>query len=363
MDSISNRSGASITRRTAIAGLTALAAPVLLSVRPARAAESMNALVWCDHADEKLIKPFSEKFGVNVNVKTYEGTGTALSILEQSQPGDWDVIVIDATDVPRVAENGLFMELPDNLLAGDDMFPQFKTAPFLRTGGKLFAIPEKFGYYGYCYNNTKVAADDIKRGDAAWLDKYKGRIAVYDYYFPIIQMIGLTLGWKPSEIDADKLMQIREKLLAMKPNVKLVGDIVSVQNALVSGSVDIILGGAEFAVSNLIPSHPELDWDIPSQGGLIWTQGIAVLEGSQKKDLAMEFLKWILSPEGQGLLATSECYWAMPTNQRAVVDDTAKATLRWDKQPDYLSRSVFSELASSDLDAQMLDIWTEFLQA
>jgi hypothetical protein len=35
----------------------------------------------------------------------------------------------------------------------------------------------------------------------------------------------------------------------MKPNVKMVGDIVSVQNALVTGDVDIIVSGAEFAVS------------------------------------------------------------------------------------------------------------------
>jgi spermidine/putrescine transport system substrate-binding protein len=55
----------------------------------------LNALVWCDHTDDARIKPFEEKFGVRVNLKEYKGTGAALSLIEQSQPGDWDVLVIE----------------------------------------------------------------------------------------------------------------------------------------------------------------------------------------------------------------------------------------------------------------------------
>ncbi len=37
--------------------------------------QELNALVWCDHTDDALIKPFEEKFDVKVNLKEYEGTG------------------------------------------------------------------------------------------------------------------------------------------------------------------------------------------------------------------------------------------------------------------------------------------------
>ena len=33
---------------------------------------------------------------VKVNVKEFEGTGAGLALVEQSQPGDWDVMVIDS---------------------------------------------------------------------------------------------------------------------------------------------------------------------------------------------------------------------------------------------------------------------------
>ena len=351
-----------VTRRAVLAGL-AVGAGAMALPRRAHSADELNILVWCDHTDPRLIGPFEKVHGVKINVKAYEGTGTGLSIIEQSRPGDWDVFMVDATDVPRIASNGLFMELPEDVAPWADMFPQMKDSPFARVDGKLCAIPEKFGYYGACFNKNKVDVADARSGNILWNDKYKGRIAVYDYYFPVIQLIGLGNGWKPTDLDMDKLGVIRTKLLAGKPNTKLIGDIPSVQNALVSGNVDVIYGGAEFTVSNLIPANPHLDWVIFDTGGLIWTQGLTVLDTSQRKGLALEFIKWIMSPEGQGILATSECYWAMPTNTKAQIDAQQRAILRWDQQPEYLKSSVFSQLPAGDLDARMLEIWTEFQQS
>lgn len=351
-----------ITRRRFLGGAVALTAAAVLP-RVSRAAGQLNVLAWCDHTDRRLIDPFAAAHGLEVNVRAYEGTGTALSILEQSQPGEWDVLMLDAPDVPQVARRGLLAELPADIAPWEDLFQELREAPYALVDGKRYAVPEKFGYYGYCYDTRKVKAEDARRGDIVWNEAYKGRIAVYDYYFPVIQMIGLQMGLTPDQVTAERLPEIRERLLAMKPNVKLIGDIVSVQNALVTGNVDIIAGGAEFTVSNLIPDNPHLDWTIAEKGGLIWTQGIGILADSARKDLAAEFIRWIVSPEGQGLLATSECYWAMPANRNAVIEDKAKGILRWDQQGEFLARSHISVFPEPELDAEMLNLWMEFMQS
>lgn len=67
--------------------------PLSLVAGTAAAQEELNALVWCDHADPALIQPFEEAHNVKVNLREYEGTGAALALLEQSRPGDWDVLV------------------------------------------------------------------------------------------------------------------------------------------------------------------------------------------------------------------------------------------------------------------------------
>jgi spermidine/putrescine transport system substrate-binding protein len=53
----------------------------------AAAQETLNALVWCDHMDPALIEPFEAEHDVRVNLREYEGTGAALSLIEQSRPG------------------------------------------------------------------------------------------------------------------------------------------------------------------------------------------------------------------------------------------------------------------------------------
>ncbi len=350
-------------RRFLQGGAAVLAVTATWRPRGAQAAEELNILVWCDHADPNLLAPFEKAEGVRINVKDYEGTGTALSIIEQSKPGDWDIFVVDSPDAPRVARLGLLEPLSDDDVPWADMFPQFRAAPHTYVDGKLYAVPEKFGYYGVAYNRDKVDVADMSKGDVMWNPKYKGRMAVYDYYFPIIQMIGLSMGLTPDQITVENLAKIREKLLALKPQTKLIGDIVGVQNALVTGSVDLIIGAAEFAVSGLMTEQPELDWVISEDGGLIWSQGLAVFSASKKKDLARDFVKYVIGPEGQGRLATSSCYWAMPTNKKAVLNDAQKKILRWDEQPGFIARSHPSFISGAALDAAMLDLWNEFLQA
>ena len=353
---------AGVDRRVVLqGGAAALATAALWSPSRSWAGGELNLLVWCDHADPNLLKPYEDANGVKINVKTYEGTGTAVSILDQSRPGDWDVLVIDAPDVPFVAGLGYLDVLDDSSLPLGELFPELTAAKFNYTDGKRYAVPEKFGYYGVAYNREAVDPADMRTAQVMWNDKYKGRFAIYDYYFPIMQLIAISLGIRADDIGMDDLPTIREKLFAMKPNVKMIGDIVSVQNALVNGDVDIIFNGAEFTVSGLMPTMPALDWTIFDEGGLLWIQGISISKDSTQKDVALDFINYILSPKGQGRLATSECYWAMPANRNAELDDAQRKILRWDEQEAFLARSVPSTIGAADLDAEMLDIWTEFV--
>jgi spermidine/putrescine transport system substrate-binding protein len=91
-------------------------------------------------------------------------------------------------------------------------------------------------------------------------------------------------------------------------------------------------------------------------------QAIGVFAGSERKELATEFVKYILSPEGQARLATSSCYWAMPANTKAALSDEEKAVLRWAEQPGFIANSYPYFIPDAELDAKMLEVWTEFLQ-
>jgi spermidine/putrescine transport system substrate-binding protein len=91
-------------------------------------------------------------------------------------------------------------------------------------------------------------------------------------------------------------------------------------------------------------------------------QALAVFKDSKRRDLAVKFVQWVLSPEGQARLATSSCYWAMPVNSKAALSDEQKKILRWNQQQDFIANSYPYYIPDETLDAAMLDVWTEFLQ-
>ena len=353
-----------ITRRHGLLlGAAVLGAGLSFSAT-AGATEELNALVWCDHTDPALIAPFEEAHGVKVNLKEYEGTGAALAIVEQSRPGDWDVFVIDGVDVPRVVEAGLLAELPADQLPLNDIFDQVQMTDVTHKDGKMYAIMEKFGYNVISYDKSKVDPADMRDLTSLWSDKYKGRIAVYDYYIPLMDLVALKMGMKPDDITADKLPAMKEELFKLKENSVMVGEVVSSTTALATGEADILIGGGEWAVAVMQAENPNLDWVLPDQGGILWSQSLAVFKDSEKKDLALKFVQYIMSPEGQARLATSSCFWGMPANKKAgaALSDAQKAALRWDEQEAFLAKSYRYFIPDAELDAEMLDVWTEFLQ-
>ena len=61
-----------------------MAVLALMGSYAAAGAAELNALVWCDHSDPNLLKPFEDATGIKVNVKEFEGTGAGLALVEQS---------------------------------------------------------------------------------------------------------------------------------------------------------------------------------------------------------------------------------------------------------------------------------------
>ena len=348
-----------LSRRLFGASFAALA---LMGSYAAASAADLNALVWCDHSDPNLLKPFEDATGIKVNVKEFEGTGAGLAIVEQSQPGDWDVMVIDTVDVRRGVERNLFEALPEDQLPVAEIFPEVLMDQHSKFDGKRYGITEKFGYNTIGFNKSKVDAADMETLGVLTNDKYKGRIAIYDYYLPVMGLAAMAIGKKTSELTEADLPAIKDVLQKMKANAKAVTDVVASQTALATGEADILIGGGEWVTAGIAKENPDLDFSIPKEGAVLWSQSLAMFKDSKNKDNALKFIQYVMSPEGQARLATSSCYWGMPASKAAALDADQKKILRFDEQPEFLKRAQGYPAPSEDLDKKMQDLWTAMIQ-
>ena len=349
---------------TRIALLGWLAALMCTATTPAAEAQtSLNVLTWCDHEDKAFLGPFEQANGTKINFKDIDSTGAALAVIGQSKPGDWDLLVIDETDTPRLASLGLLEPLDATKFPFPDLFQTVADPALATRDGKLYAVPEKFGYNTVAFNRTKVTADKMADINAVWDPSLSNRIAIYDYYVPVIAYAAVALGLDPDHLTDVDLPALKTKLLALKANAALVGDVTTVQQALATGQVDVLVGGGEWVTAGLAKDNPDLAFVVPKQGGVRWQQGVAIFAASTKKDLAIKFAQYILSPTAQALLATSSCYWGMPANRQATLDDAQKKILDWSEQPGWIARTATYPAMTADFDKKLQTLWAEVLQA
>lgn len=353
------------TRSSFAAGLGWLAFSVsALAFSPANAAEELNALVWCDNTDPALIEPFEQANDVKVNLKVYEGTGAGLSILDQSQPGDWDVMVIDSIDVQRIAKER-FLPLADDSLPLANQFPEVRMDDVLVLDGQRYAVTEKWGFNAISYNSKAFSAEDVSTLEKLTDPKFKGRLAIYDYYLPVLGMASVAIGTPTRDLGEAALAPFKELMLKLKANAKLVGEVSASQTALATGEVDVVVGAGEWVTAGLHAENPDLDFVIPEEGGILWAQSLAILKDSKKQDLALKFIQHVLSPEGQAALATSSCYWGMPAQKDAALNDEQKTTLKFSSEQQAKDLAAANRYPAPDpeLDKKMQDLWNDVLQA
>jgi spermidine/putrescine transport system substrate-binding protein len=324
--------------------------------------QELNVLAWCDHTDPALLDPFTEQTGIRVNVRDYEGTGAGLALLDQSRPGDWDVWVLDSPAIPEVVALGKLAPLDPADFPMSDIPASVRNEGSHMVDGTWYAIPEKYGYHGFAFDKERVNEADIQSIHDILDPRFEKRVAVYDYYRPIMGMIAASMGIYPGDFDEEDLERVREYLMKLKPNVSVVADIVTSQTALATGDVDILFGGGEYAIATIIPERPSLEWTIPDAGSVRYEQSIGIISDSQKKDEANQFLQYVLSPEGQARLATSSCFWGLPANTKADLNDEQKAILRWDRQEEYLAKTTSYIAPTGDLAAKAEAVWAEFMQ-
>jgi spermidine/putrescine transport system substrate-binding protein len=336
-----------------------LATAALAFASPALA-EEVNLLAWCDHDDPALLAPFTQATGIEVNVKVYELTGAAISILEQSQRGDWDVFMVDTADVRRLAKQGMFAPLDPATLPIADVFPGALLDGHHVMDGVRYAVPEKFGFNTVAYDSRVLGIDGAVALKDLFDPKLKGRVAVYDYYWPIILQLGQMRGIEPADFGLDDLPTIRDDLFALKAQASIVGDIVSTQTALNAGDSDVVIGQAEW-VAAVKDELPHLNWTIQEEGGIWWSESLALFADSARKDAGLKLIQYLMSPEGQARLATAECYWGFPANSAATLDDTQKANLRFAEVDTFLANARPFPPYDEALDAAMIALWTEFL--
>jgi spermidine/putrescine transport system substrate-binding protein len=363
---------ASIKRRDFLKGSAALAlgaaaAPVVWA-RPAYAQQNVLTLLsWPGYADPEVVGPFEQANGVKIVGKEYTGGDNMLALLNSSPPGTFDLVLSDAEYVRMLREANLIQKLDPAAFPMDEFWPQFQKFGGFWSGNDMYAIMTSFGFLGMTYNAQKLKREEMNSYKIMWDPKVQKKVGMYDWYLPPMLCLSLYNGNKPPyDITNEQFAKLKETLFSLKPQVAGIGAFAGAFSMLSQGEAWIMPGTGAWLTLLLKKDGVPVDDIVPEEGGLQWSEGMAIAKATSKPELALKFLQYMASPEGQMRVAIKPAYsgsipnkagWKLLNDQHP---DWAKLLLHELGKPNVMDEYAKGKIFIRDLPKQQsLEQWNQ----
>ncbi|WP_342642917.1 ABC transporter substrate-binding protein [Rhodoligotrophos ferricapiens] len=366
------------TRRQLLQAAAVTTGAALVSQMPFRAAEAQSdekVLTWLTypgHGAPEVVGPFEEKYGVKIVAKEYSGGERLLALIHGSPPGTFDVVLSDEAYVNELKQADFIEPMNPADYPISDFWPEFQKFPLHWIDDQLYTVMTSWGINGLAYNADQLTADDASSYAIMWDQKIKGKVGMRDWYLPCMGCISAYLGnKKPYDLNDEQFEKLKETIFSLKPQVAGFWDFAAIFDSFANGGAMVVPGTGEWMVGLLQRDGHNIRASVPKEGAIIWTESASIVKGTKKQELAKEFIRYLVSPEGQRRLMLKSSYMASGPSKPAW-ELLNKENLKEAKMinmdlnapnllDDYRAgRILLRELPTHQSSEDWQDVWTEF---
>lgn len=346
---------------------------------PAHAArdKELNILCWEGYNSAQVLDPFRSSKGATVKAESLTNDPTMINRLRAGEINVWDLINVNNPWARKIM-------LPEKLIKPLDrakfepyfekMMPQFKP-PYKwamdDSGKDLLGMAQRFGPYSFVVNTDKISRKTAE--DQGWDlfndPKLAGRFGILESDDWNVFGVCCIAGFDPYKAHtAEEVAKFEETAKRILKNKKVVGDIATMNQALISGEIDCHLTGGTYSASparadghlNLRGITPNKGPLAGGKGGIAWIEITSVVNNPQGSPLAEQFLEYVQAPEVAHTVAFAEgtfnpvAQMGNPECFKLFSKDQLEA-IQWDSLEEEMARSAEYDIVP-DYD-KLLDIW------
>lgn len=274
------------------------------SVDVSRLSDELNVFTWTEYLPQSVISEFERVYGVRVNYDTYSSNEEMHAKLKAGASG-YDIIIPEIYMVKVLRREGLLDEIDHasvpNLKNIDDRFRGLEHDP-----ENNYSVPYVWGTTGIVINTKKISPDQIKSWDDLWNPAFEGKLVVPDDAREMVGIALRTAGHALNTTDPAALQAAKEKLKALKPNVRAYNS-DSPKDLLLGGEV---WGGVVWSgeAALVMRESDEFEWLIPPEGVTIWIDHVAIPKDAPHKYTAEVFINFLLDPVVSALISAEYPY-------------------------------------------------------
>ncbi len=283
--------------RTLLSTAAAMGLAMAMGWGSAASADTIRVLNWQGYGTDEdwSVEAFEKKTGHEV-VHDYFNSEQEMLTKLRTNPGTYDVVLINSAYTPQAAEEGLIEPIDTSTMANvEDLAPDLRNSPYLVIDGKTYGVAWVWGVTSYAINTNDFETEPTSI-EELWSPKHEGKVGWRDDAVEAVQIAAIATGQKindPSDFDA-----IREKLRALKPQIRTFWTSENEWNQYMSsGEFELSTywsGSASRSKNNFgLP----VQFVIPKEGAIGWLDGLSIAKDAPHKEAAKQFIDWMIDPE------------------------------------------------------------------
>lgn len=320
--------------------LVALAAVLLPASGCARAPTTLSLLVWEGYADRSFTEPFERRMGCKVSA-TYVGSmDEFFAKIKGGGASTYDLISPSCNAWKRFIDSGLVEPIDlEHVPNFKRLAPAFQSLQGNSKDGSVYGVTFTWGPCPITFSRDAVPQDP-----ASWAvlfdRRYRGRVAVNDD-LTTLYTVALYMGFRdPYSLSDEQLQQVKLKLLDLKPQIRKYWSTAGeLENLFANGEVDIALSWP-LITNNLRKQGRKVGEVTPAEGATGWIDSWMIVKGTRHKDLAEQWINYMLEPETQKALTGVTAYCPAVPETASLLSPEEAHDLHID-DPSYFDRLSF----------------------
>lgn len=259
-----------------------------------RVPESLTLYSWDDYFDPELLERFEEETGIRIDYEVF-GTTDEMEARLRSEPGRYDVLVVDDSIIGRMRDLKLIRPLDHSLLPNlANTSSDYLDKPF--DPRNEYSAPYVWGSTLVAYRKDRVGEPEPS-WKLLWDTALKGRVMMIEEDYEVFGIALMLEGLDPNSSDPaafDKaLARLTDQVSTMEVEY---GDDVAVKEALVDGRIWAAMCYSGDA-GMIAEEDPNIDYFVPREGALLWIDSFVVARDSLKSEAAHQFVNFMLEAE------------------------------------------------------------------
>ena len=285
-----------------------------------------------DTGESPTLQEFEEETGIAVNyTESIEDNqsffGTVQPALAAGEDTGYDIIVMTDWMIGNLARLGYLEEIdverdvPNFVANTDPVYLERSYDP-----GNRYSVPWQSGLTGIAYN-PELVDEEITSMDALFdpefVEKYCGQIGMFVEMRDSMSFAMLYNGVNPSEATLEDAEAAQQTLLEQAPCVRdYYGN--EFAQALADGSLAITMAWSG-DVFQLQFDNPDLQFVVPEEGAILWTDNMAIPKGAQNPNAALAMMDYVYDPANAAQIAEWVNYITPVPGAKEVISENADA--------------------------------------